>query len=147
MLLNWKVFKLYSFDAVLSELVGFRARAVEPLLQATIVLAIVIGLKVVGLILMIAFVVAPASAARQWTRSLEGMVLLSGLFGAAAAVAGTLISVQLGDVPTGPVIVLVLTAIVAVSLLAAPRRGLVARALRQRRKRVDLTPAGPKAPA
>jgi len=135
LLLNWRVFKLYSFDAVLSELVGYRARLVEPLLQVTIVLAVVIGLKVVGLILMVAFVVAPASAARQWTRSLEGMVLLAGAFGALAAVVGTLLSVVAGDVPTGPVIVLVLTAIVAVSLLFAPRRGLVARALRRRAQR------------
>lgn len=145
MLLNWKVFKLYSFDAVLAELVGYRARTVEPLLQATIVLAVVIGLKVVGLILMIAFVVAPASAARQWTRSLEGMVLLSGLFGAGAAAVGTIISVWVGDVPTGPVIVLVLSAIVALSLLAAPGRGIVARALRRRRQRLELLAGLPEA--
>lgn len=135
LLLNWRVFKLYSFDTVLSELVGYRARLVEPLLQVTIVLAVVIGLKVVGLILMVAFVVAPASAARQWTRSLEGMVALAGAFGALAAVVGTLLSVVAGDVPTGPVIVLVLTAIVVVSLLFAPRRGLVARALSRRSQR------------
>lgn len=145
MLLNWKVFKLYSFDAVLAELVGYRARTVEPLLQATIVLAVVIGLKVVGLILMIAFVVAPASAARQWTRSLEGMVLLSGLFGGSAAAVGTIISVWVGDVPTGPVIVLVLSAIVALSLLAAPGRGIVARALRRRRQRLELLAGLPEA--
>jgi ABC-type Mn2+/Zn2+ transport system permease subunit len=138
LLANWKVFELYSFDAVLAELVGFRGRLVEPLLQATIVLAVVIGLKLVGLILMIAFVVAPASAARQWTRSLEGMVLLAGCFGALASVLGTLLSVLAGDLPTGPVIVLVLTAIVAVSLVLAPRRGLVARAVRRRRERREL---------
>jgi manganese/zinc/iron transport system permease protein len=138
LLANWKVFELYSFDAVLAELVGFRGRLVEPLLQATIVLAVVIGLKLVGLILMIAFVVAPASAARQWTRSLSGMVLLAGCFGALASVLGTLLSVLAGDLPTGPVIVLVLTAIVAVSLVLAPRRGLVARAVRRRRERREL---------
>lgn len=136
--LNWKVFKLYSFDTVLAQLSGYRAPLVEPLLQATIVLAVVIGLKVVGLILMIAFVVAPASAARQWTRSLGSMVLLSGAFGALASIVGTLVSVLAGDVPTGPVIVLALTVIVAVSLLFAPRRGIVAQALRRRRQRRTL---------
>jgi len=56
------------------------------------------------------------------------MVLLSGAFGALASIVGTLVSVLAGDVPTGPVIVLALTAIVAVSLLFAPRRGIVAQA-------------------
>ena len=137
-LANWKVFKLYSFDGVLAELVGYRGRLVEPLLQATIVLAVVIGLKLVGLILMIAFVVAPASAARQWTRSLGGMVLLAGLIGAGASALGTLLSVLAGDLPTGPVIVLILSVVVAASLLFAPQRGLLARAARTRRERRGL---------
>ncbi len=139
---HWKVFKLYGFDPVLAELVGFRARTVEPLLQLAIVLAVVIGLKLVGLILMIAFVVAPAAAARQWTRSLEGMALLAGAFGAVASIAGTLLSVWLGDVPTGPTIVLVLTLLVAISLAFAPRRGLIARARRRQRQRRALSTTG-----
>jgi len=105
---------------------------------ATVVVAIVIGLKAVGVILMIAFIIAPPSAARQWTSSLGGMVILSGVFGASASIAGSLLSVVAGDYPTGPVIVLVLSAIVVVSLLFAPRRSLLLREIRMRRQRRTL---------
>ena len=85
-----------------------------------------------------AFVIAPPSAARQWTHRLEGMVLLSGGFGAISGLLGTLTSGMLGDVPTGPVIVLFLTFFAVVSLFIAPRRGIIFRAMRTRRKRREL---------
>ena len=132
---NWKEFKIYTFDPSTAELLGFRRRYIEPLMLATVVVAIVIGLKAVGVILMIAFIVAPPSAARQWTSSLGGMVILSGVFGASASIIGSLLSVVAGDYPTGPVIVLVLSAIVVVSLLFAPRRSLVLREIRMRQQR------------
>jgi len=131
----WKEFKIYTFDPSMAELLGFPRRYIEPLMLATVVVAIVIGLKAVGVILMIAFIVAPSSAARQWTGSLGGMVILSGVFGAFASIAGSLLSVVAGDYPTGPVIVLVLSAIVVVSLLFAPRRSLLLREMRIRQQR------------
>jgi len=42
----------------------------------------------VGLVLMMAFVVTPLAAARQWTRTLRGMVSLSGIFGAVGSGSG-----------------------------------------------------------
>ncbi|WP_448852764.1 metal ABC transporter permease [Corynebacterium sp. 335C] len=110
-----------------------RAGAVSVAQTAVIVVAVVLGIKAVGLILIIAFAVFPAAAARQWTRSLGTMMPLAAFFGALGGVAGSWASVSFGDLPTGPVIVLALTLIVAVSLVASPRRGLVARALRRRR--------------
>jgi manganese/zinc/iron transport system permease protein len=59
------------------------------------------------------------------------MIALAALFGAAAGVIGTLISVSDAALPTGPMIILSLTAIVIVSLFFAPERGLVWDALRR----------------
>ncbi|MCG8479929.1 MAG: metal ABC transporter permease [Spirochaetales bacterium] len=134
----WKEFKLYTFDDGFAKSMGFSGRILEPLLLSTIVIAIIIGLKAVGIILMIAFVIAPPSAARQWTHRLESMVLLSGGFGAISGLLGTLASGMLGDVPTGPVIVLFLTLFAVVSLFIAPKRGIVFRTIRTRRKRREL---------
>ena len=61
-------------------------------------------------------VTLPAAAARQWTNRLGTMILLAAAFGAAAGVAGALWSVAVSRMPTGPAIVLALTAIVALSL-------------------------------
>ena len=96
-------------------------------------MATVIGVKAVGLVLMVAFVVTPAAAARQWVSTMSGMVFLSGAIGGAGSALGAYLSIQLGSVPTGPLIVLTLFALFLFSLLAAPRRSLVVRALRRRR--------------
>jgi manganese/zinc/iron transport system permease protein len=63
------------------------------------------------------------------------MVLLSAAFGALAGVSGAVVSSEADRLPTGPTIVLCAAAVVALSLLFAPNRGLVARAVRDRRDR------------
>ena len=133
----WKEFKLLSFDPGFGASLGFPMRLVDVLLTTVLVLAVVIGLQTVGVVLMSAMIVAPAAAARQWTDRLERMVLLAALFGAAAGVSGAVLSAMTERLPTGPTIVLCLSAIALISLSFAPNRGLVwswARRLRNRRR-------------
>jgi manganese/zinc/iron transport system permease protein len=140
-LLFWKEFKLLSFDPEFGRTLGLRLRAMDVVLTSVLVVAIVIGLQTVGVVLMSAMVVAPAAAARQWTDRLGAMVLLAGVFGAVAGVSGAVISSTMYRMPTGPTIVLCLTALVVVSLLLAPGRGVVweaaARARSRRRLQTD----------
>lgn len=121
----WKELKLLSFDPDFGASMGFRMRVFDVLLTTLLVIAIVIGLQTVGVVLMSAMVVAPAAAARQWTDRLGRMVGLSALFGALAGVGGAVISSLAPGIPTGPTIVLCISALVFVSLLFAPNRGLV----------------------
>lgn len=136
--LFWKEFKLLSFDREFGATLGFPMRVVDVLLTTMLVLAIVIGLQTVGVVLMSAMVVAPASAARQWTHSLGRMVVLSAVFGAVAGLVGALASSAAPGVATGPAVVLAITAIVIVSLLFAPARGVTWRALERRRRRSEI---------
>lgn len=138
MLVFWKEFALRTFDPDHSTVLGFRAGLIDTLMFATIVIATVIGVKAVGLVLMVAFVVTPPAAARQWTRTLPGMVTLSAVFGAVGAGVGAYLSILLGKVPTGPLIVLTLFAIFLISLLLSPRRSIVTRALTRARARAAL---------
>lgn len=138
MLLFWKEFKLLSFDPEFGAAMGIPMQRVDVVLTSVLVVAIVIGLQTVGVVLMSAMIVAPAAAARQWTDHLGRMVLLAGLFGALAGVIGALISSSALGLPTGPIIVLTVSAIVALSLAIAPNRGLVWDAIRQRRNRTRL---------
>lgn len=125
MLLFWKEFKLLTFDRDFGASLGYPMILLEILVTILLVIAIVIGLQAVGVVLMSAMVVAPAAAARQWTNRLGMMVLLAALFGALAGVSGALISSTGAGLSTGPVIVLCVSAIVVVSLLLAPNRGLL----------------------
>lgn len=124
MLALWKEIKVYIFDPVLAESLGFSSRRLMPTVFIAVTVAMVIGIKGVGLILMIAFAIMPAAAARQWTRSFGSMVTLSGIFGAFGGAFGSYVAVCLGKVPTGPVVVIVLAVIVAVSLCFSPQRSL-----------------------
>jgi manganese/zinc/iron transport system permease protein len=136
--LFWKEFKLLSFDPDFAASMGFPVRWLDVLLTSVLVLSIVIGLQTVGVVLMSAMVVAPAAAARQWTDRMGTMVALAGGIGALAGVSGAVISSLAQHVPTGPTIVLCLTAIVLVSLALAPNRGLVWESVRQARNRRQL---------
>lgn len=130
--LFWKPFKLLAFDRDFGAAIGYPMRAFDILLTSLIIVAIVIGLQTVGVVLMSAVLIAPAAAARQWTDRLGTMLLLAALFGASSGVAGALVSVSGEDVPTGPTIVLCMSGLVALSLLLAPRRGLIPRWWRRR---------------
>jgi manganese/zinc/iron transport system permease protein len=154
--LLWKEFKLLSFDQDFAATIGYPVRMLDILLTTLIVIAIVVGLQAVGVVLMSAMIVAPAAAARQWTNRLGVMVVLAALFGAAAGIAGATMSSTAERLPTGPTIVVCVSAIVFVSLLLAPNRGMVWAWFALRRKREQLRAAmaaadaahgGPRAPA
>jgi manganese/zinc/iron transport system permease protein len=120
------------FDRGFAASSGLNATLVDVAMTGLLVVAAVTGLQVVGAILMVALLVAPAIAARQWTRSLRTMLPLAGLLGAVIGGGGALLASRLGA-PTGPVIVLVAALVAAVSIVTAPRRGVVAQALGRRR--------------
>ncbi|MFZ9881512.1 MAG: metal ABC transporter permease, partial [Phycisphaerales bacterium] len=56
---------------------------------------------------VIALLLAPAAAARQFTRSVAGNAVAASLLGGACAVAGATLSWQFEDLPSGATIVLV----------------------------------------
>jgi manganese/zinc/iron transport system permease protein len=134
----WKEFKLLSFDPEYAASLGLPVRLLDVTLTTLLVVAVVIGLQAVGVILMSAMVVAPAAAARQWTNRLGKMVIIAGAIGALSGVGGTLISSTRAGLATGPVIVLVASSMVLISLLLAPNRGLAWRWVRQQRNRRQL---------
>jgi len=136
-LLFWKEFKLLCFDPAFGASLGFPMKILDILLMTLIVMAIVIGLQAVGVVLMSAMVVAPASAARQWTNRLAFMVCLAAFFGAMAGITGAVISSTAAKIPTGPMIVICASIIFLFSLAFAPNRGLIWR-LRLKKVKFDL---------
>ncbi|MCA9667013.1 MAG: metal ABC transporter permease [Myxococcales bacterium] len=131
--LLYKELKLLCFDRAFGAILGFPMRGLEVLLTVLLVVVVVIGLSTVGVVLMVASLITPAAAARQWTDRLSRMLLLSALFGAISAAVGVVASASVSKLPTGPSIVIVSSALLLVSVLAAPRRGVLWAALRARR--------------
>jgi manganese/zinc/iron transport system permease protein len=132
--LCWKEFKLVSFDPDFAASLGYATRWIDALLTTLVVVSVVIGLQTVGVVLMSALLVAPATAARQWTHRLGVMAGIAAVFGAVAGIAGVLISHTLSEgrnpIPTGPTVVLCATAVVVLSLLFGSKSGLLWRVVK-----------------
>ncbi|OJW72085.1 MAG: zinc ABC transporter permease [Candidatus Amoebophilus sp. 36-38] len=129
----FKEFTLIAFDKAFAQSLGLPVSLLEFIFTSLIVLAIVIGIRAVGIVLMAAMLITPAAAARFWTDRLLTMVGLAALFGLLSGLLGSFISYIIPGMPTGPWIVLVVTTIAYVSFLFAPHKGIVARRLRQQR--------------
>lgn len=141
-LLFYKELQSIAFNRDFAVSLGISVKAIESLFFVLIVAAIVISMRSVGIILMAAMLIAPAVAARQYTDRLSRMFGLAGLFGILSGYVGNYLSVELTHIlskmypgerlmiPTGPMIVLVASALCFFSLLFAPKRGLLLRLLR-----------------
>lgn len=134
-LLFFKELKLLTFDPAFGAGLGLPMRAIDGLLMTLVVVAVSIGLQAVGVVLVAALLITPAAAARYWTERLERMALLAGVFGGLAGVVGTLISLTRPQLATGPLVVLVATGFLMLSLAFGTQRGLVVQRVRQARRR------------
>ena len=85
-------------------------------------LTIAIAMKVVGVLLTIAFLIIPGSAARPLAETPEQMALLETVLGMMGVAGGLYMSVSL-DTPGGPSIVVVMTAIFLLTAIPALLRG------------------------
>lgn len=131
----WKEFKLVAFDREAARAQGVSVAALDGLLTVLFAVTIVLGLSLAGVVLMVAMLIAPAVAARQWVLGLAPMVVLAAGFGVVAGVTGAGVSALGPGVATGPVMVLSATVLAALSLILAPERGLLGRGLARRRAR------------
>lgn len=133
--IGYKELKLICFDPDFAAAIGLPRRTIEVLLATLIVLGVVIGLQAVGVVLMAALLVTPAAAARYWTDKLSMMIVISGIFGALSGFLGAYVSYLSPHMPTGPWMVVAVSALFLVSLLFAPIRGIVPRVLGYYRRR------------
>ncbi len=131
---------LVAFDREMAEAMGLPVWLVDLALLILIAMTIVVSLRAVGNILVVAMLVTPAAAARLWTDRLGVMMALSALFGALGGVIGVFVSYRT-DLAAGGTIVLVVTAWFGVSLLIAPRHGLLAQRRSAARTRAGETHA------
>ena len=126
-----KEFAVVCFNDDYALAIGWPVVIIDLLMMTLVVLVTVAGLQAVGLILVIAMLIIPPAAARFWTERLRTMVIVAGLIGALSGYAGAATSSLLPRKPAGAVIVIVAGSIFALSMLLAPRRGVIAVAARR----------------
>jgi manganese/zinc/iron transport system permease protein len=131
---------LVAFDPEYAVGQGMRLAHVDLAMMGLALAITVTGLKVVGLVLIVALLIIPPVAARFWSERAGHVVMIAGIIGGVAGYLGAAVSATAPDLPTGPLIVLAAFVLFVLSLLMAPGRGVLAAALRHLRfqRRVHL---------
>ncbi|MFT4756906.1 MAG: manganese/zinc/iron transport system permease protein [Vicingaceae bacterium] len=126
-ILFYKEFKLISFNPDYAKVIGLPVQFLEFMLATITVLAVAVGIQAVGVVLMAALLITPASGARFWTDKLSVMILIATAFGAISGFLGSYISYIAPSMPTGPWIVMCLSILTIGSIWFAPRTGMLAK--------------------
>lgn len=127
----FKEVALACFNDDYARVAGYPVGVLDGLVLGLVVLVTVAGLQAVGLILVIALLIIPPVAARLWTDRLLPLMVISGGLGAVSGYIGAATSAVLPRAPAGSIIVLCGGGVFVVSLLVAPRHGVVAIASRR----------------
>jgi manganese/zinc/iron transport system permease protein len=129
----FKEFALICFDYSYAATQGWPVVRLDFLMMTLVVIVTVIGLQAVGLILVVALLIIPASAARFWTHNLKKLLILSGLFGALSGFLGSTFSALMANLPAGAVIVIMAAAVFLFSLAFGSTSGLIHQMIERRR--------------
>jgi manganese/iron transport system permease protein len=123
-LLFYKELLVVSFDPVLARTLRLPAEGIRYLLLVLLALTVVVSLQSVGIALVSAMLITPASTAYLLTRRLPRMMALSALLGALSSVVGLYASYYL-NVVSGAAIVLTSTVFFLAAFVFAPGKGVV----------------------
>jgi manganese/zinc/iron transport system permease protein len=129
--LVFKELAAVAFDPSFATASGLSVARLDGVVALLSLATVVIGLRVVGLVLIVALLVIPPAAARFWSDRLGVVVAVSAAFGAVSAFLGAAISAVAPDVPTGATIVIVGAALFVFSVVFGSARGLLTRAMGQ----------------
>ncbi|MCC9620612.1 metal ABC transporter permease [Thalassospira sp. MA62] len=124
---------LVAFDPEYAATTGVNVRNIDLAMMGLALIVTVIGLKIVGLILIVALLIIPPVTARFWTNQVGAMIGIAALVGGISGYVGASMSAAAASLPTGPIIVLVAFGLFLLSALFSPLRGGLASALRHYR--------------
>ncbi|MCX7834533.1 MAG: metal ABC transporter permease [bacterium] len=130
-ILFYKEFSLIAFDRNFAHSIGWNAHRIDMGLLLLTTLTIAISLQAVGVVLTSAILIIPSAAARFWTDRLSNLLGLASLFGMISGLTGTYISFMVKNMPSGPLIVLSAFGLFLVSILFAPKKGILAKVFRK----------------
>ena len=112
-----RAFVALAFDPRTASTLGLRPQVAHAALVLLVTAAVVASFQALGTLLVVALLLAPAAAARQWTHRVAPTMALGAAFGVAAVLAGLLLSWHAGTAG-GASIAGCAVALVAVSVTA-----------------------------
>jgi len=130
----YKELLVSSFDPTMAAAYGLPTRLIHYFLMTLLTLVTVASLQTVGIILVVAMLITPASTAYLLTNRLWVMLYLSAGIGVLASILGLYFSYTY-NLASGATIVLAATALFVLAFVFSPKQGLMWRAIKNFRKR------------
>lgn len=115
---------LYCFDQAYARAIGLPVKLIHYALLVALSLTIVASLKAVGVILVIAMLIAPGAIAYLLTNRFSHMLVISSIVAVGSSISGVFVSFYL-DADTGATIILIQTFIFILAFLFAPTSGIL----------------------
>ncbi len=106
---NHKNITLMALDMDTAYMAGVKVDLLQITFYIIMAVSVVLGLKILGIILVSALLIVPASTAKLLSKSVKGLIVQSIIFSEVVVLLGIMLSYYL-DSPTGPMIVLAGTA-------------------------------------
>jgi ABC-type Mn2+/Zn2+ transport system permease subunit len=117
---------LICFDPVQARVMALPDQFLTYLLLGLLTLAIVVAMQTVGIILVVAMLITPGCVAYLWTDRFDRMLMIAVLSSVIATIVGILVSYH-ADLSTSGCIVLAQASLFVLSLVVAPKYGMLAR--------------------
>lgn len=131
--LFYKELLVSSFDPTMSQAYGLPNKLIHYFLMTLLTLVTVASLQTVGIILVVAMLITPASTAYLLTDRLWKMIFISATCGALSSAIGLYLSFSY-NLASGATIVLVATILFILAFLLSPKQGIIWRKVRVKRK-------------
>ncbi|TVQ42089.1 MAG: hypothetical protein EA362_13940, partial [Saprospirales bacterium] len=125
MIVFYRFFYLTTFQEKFAKTIGINTSLVHYYLMLLLAFTVVASLQSVGVILVVAMLISPASAALLWSDSLKKTMVLSSFLGAFSALSGLVFAI-IFELPPGPAMAICAFGIYLFSAFFAPQKGVIA---------------------
>lgn len=126
-----------TFQPTIAATMGIPVQLMHYSLMLLLSFAVVAAMQTVGVILVVAMLITPASTALLLKQRLPSVIITSAIIGMVASITGLLLSIQY-ELPPGPAIAVTATMLYALTVLFSPTNGLVFKWWQKRNKRTQI---------
>ncbi|MEO0469654.1 MAG: iron chelate uptake ABC transporter family permease subunit [Bacteroidota bacterium] len=130
----YRYFFITTFESVVAKTIGISVSTIHYFLMLLLSFAVVAALRSVGVILVVAMLITPASTAYLLTDRLARMLVIAALVGLLSTTLGLLIAIYFETTP-GPAMTITATGFYILAVLFSPKRGLVSKARKRQTQR------------
>lgn len=129
----FRYFFISTFQPTIARTLGISAGTMHYFLMLLLSFAIVASIQSVGVILVVAMLIIPASTAYLLTNKLRWMILYSAIIGLLSTNLGLIVAIYLNTTP-GPAMTVMATILYGIALFVSPERGFIVRMVNKRKR-------------